>query len=625
MFNLRGFSANNSLFVDGVRDDGLMSRDVFNLEQVEVFMGPTGSDVGRGNAAGYVNLQTKAPYQESAYVVSYAYGSGDQNRTTVDLNHELPLAAGDRWLGRTAVRLNALWDEGGVPGREIVTRKNQSIAPSIGLGLNTPTRVTVAAQITRQDNVPDYGIPGAAWTETQLTPTTVFAAAPVDSRNYYGSVGYDFDKVEQESYTGRVEHDIHANLTLRNQARHNRTHREAVITTIQNVAAFVPDTQTVTLARQGNERENSIVSNQTSLAARFATGTLRHDANIGVEIAAEEQFAPTLGGVGTRGPASIYDPNPFDPVTGYDPARTLAFSRGKTNTVGVYAFDTVDVGTRWQLSGGVRWEHYDASFEAVDAAGATTTDLTASEGLISGKAGVLYRLTNGANVYLSYGSTVTPPGTANFTLSAQPNNQNNPNVRPQESSNYEIGTKLGFYQNRLSVTAAAFRTDNENVIFTVDAAAIPPVFNQDDKQLVRGATIGTLGQITPRWQVLASLGYLDTRQISQNPTNNGKRLTLTPEWSGTLWTTYDFPRGLTLGGGVRFMDEVFINAANTIRSPRYALVDAMVEYDVNTHLSLRVNLNNLTDKEYIRNVNNNGGRYNPGTPRSATLTSSVRF
>ena len=59
MFNMRGFNASNSLFVDGVRDDGLISRDVFNLEQVEVFMGPTGSDVGRGTAAGYVNMPTK--------------------------------------------------------------------------------------------------------------------------------------------------------------------------------------------------------------------------------------------------------------------------------------------------------------------------------------------------------------------------------------------------------------------------------------------------------------------------------------------------------------------------------------------------------------------------------------
>jgi len=626
MFNLRGFSANNSLFVDGVRDDGLMSRDVFNLEQVEVFMGPTGSDVGRGNAAGYVNMQTKTPHEQSAYAVTYAYGSGDQNRTTVDANHELPLGESGSWLASTAIRVNALWEDGGVPGRDVVTRKNQSVAPSIALGLNTSTRVTGAVQITRQDNVPDYGVPGSAWREYPLAPATVIATDEVETENFYGSVGYDFDRVEQESYTARVEHDINSNLSLRNQTRYNQTHRTAVISTAQSPTSFVPDTQTLTIARQGNERENDILSNQTSLSARFATGRLRHSANAGIEVASEEQFAPGLIGVGTpRSLVSIYAPNPFDAITAYDPQRGLAYNRGKTNTVGVYAFDSVDLGARWQLSGGLRWEYYDAAFKVANATGDLTTDLTTSDGLFSGKAGLLYRLTDAANVYVSYGSTVTPPGTANFTLSAQPNNQNNPNVEPQESRNYEVGGKIGLYDNRLSLSLAAFRTDNENVIFTVDAAAVPPVFNQDDGQRVNGFTIGSLGQITPRWQVLASLGYFNTRQISQNPINNGNRLTLTPELSGSLWTTYDFPIRLTLGGGVRYMDEVFVNAANTIRVPSYALVDAMVEYDLNTHLSLRLNVNNLTDKVYIRNVNNNGGRFNPGTPRAATLTSSVRF
>jgi catecholate siderophore receptor len=170
-----------------------------------------------------------------------------------------------------------------------------------------------------------------------------------------------------------------------------------------------------------------------------------------------------------------------------------------------------------------------------------------------------------------------------------------------------------------------FRTENRNVIFTVDATAIPPVLNQDDGQRVDGFSIGSLGRITPRWQVLANLGYLDSRQVSQNPVNNGNRLTLTPEWSGSLWTTYEFPARLTIGGGVRYMDEVFVNAANTIRVPAYSLVDAMVEYDVNTHLSLRLNVNNVTDRNYIKNVNNNGGRFNPGLPRAATITSNVRF
>ena len=627
MFNLRGFSANNSVFVDGVRDDGLMSRDVFNLEQIEVFMGPTGSDVGRGNAAGYVNMQTKVPHGQSAYAVSYRYGSADQNRTTVDLNQTLPMGSRDSWFGQTAVRVNALWEDGGVPGRDFVTRKNQSVAPSVAFGLNTPTRVTAAAQITRQDNVPDYGIPGSAWSEYPLAPTTVIAKHAVDRRNFYGSVGYDSDRVEQESYTARVERDLNNSLTLRNQARYNRTHRTAVISTLQSPASFLPDTETVVIARQGNERRNQILSNQTSLSARFVTGGVRHEMSAGIEAASEEQFAPALGGLGTREPVSvnIYHPNPHDPVVGFNPARTGAFNRGRTNSVGAYAFDTLDLGSRWQLSAGVRWERYHAAFLVKDASGAVTTDLEAQEALVSGKAGVLFRLTDSANLYFSYGSAIAPPGAGNFTLSAQPNNQNNPNVRPQESTHYEIGGKAALAGGRLSLGAAAFRTDNRNVIFTVDASAIPPVFNQDDQQRVHGVSLSSLGQITSRWQVLASLGYLDASQISQNPALNGKRLTLTPELSGSVWTTFDLRRGVTVGGGVRYASELFVNAANTIRVPGYALADAMVEYDVNTHLSLRINVYNLTDRAYIRNVNNNGGRFNPGTPRSAALTSSVRF
>ena len=89
MFNMRGFNAANSLFVDGVRDDGLVSRDVFNLEQVEVFLGPTGSDVGRGTAAGYVNMQTKAPHLAPAYSGQIGFGSADQKRITLDIGAPL--------------------------------------------------------------------------------------------------------------------------------------------------------------------------------------------------------------------------------------------------------------------------------------------------------------------------------------------------------------------------------------------------------------------------------------------------------------------------------------------------------------------------------------------------------
>jgi catecholate siderophore receptor len=529
------------------------------------------------------------------------------------------------WASRSAFRLNMLWQDSGVPGRNEVQMERRGVAPSLALGVGTPTRVTLAAQIMRQDNVPDYGIPGAAWLEEPLTPTTVLASAPVDQRNFYGSIGYDYDKARQNSYTARVEHDVNRNLTLRNQTRYNETHRDAVITAVQNVAAFNPVTNQITVARQGNERENTVTSNQTNLSARFSTGGLRHASNVGIEISSEEQFAPALTGLGTRGPVDIFRPNPRDPVIGFAPARTGAFSRGDSTTMAVYGFDSVELNDRWQVSGGLRWEHYDTQFQSKDAAGTTTADLSGADGLVSGKAAVLYRINSAGNAYVAYGTSVTPPGNANFTLSAQPNNQNNPNVDPQESTNFEVGTKWDFGGGRLSLNGAAFRTKNTNVIFTVDAAAVPPIFNQDDGQLVKGVTVGAMGRITTRWEMMASLGYLDSRLQTQNPTNNGNQLTLTPKWSSSIWTTYRFPMGGSVGGGIRHTDEVFINAANTIRSPGYYLVDALAEYAVNSHLSLRLNIYNVTDQVYIRNVNNNGGRYNPGHPRSALLTSHIRF
>ena len=74
-----------------------------------------------------------------------------------------------------------------------------------------------------------------------------------------------------------------------------------------------------------------MVSNKTNMTARFATGGLRHAANVGVEITSEEQFAPTLTGMGTRAPVDIFHPR-SDPIIGYAPARTLAFSRGDSST-----------------------------------------------------------------------------------------------------------------------------------------------------------------------------------------------------------------------------------------------------------------------------------------------------
>ena len=211
-------------------------------------------------------------------------------------------------------------------------------------------------------------------------------AQPVRQANYYGSPAYDYDRAEQNSRSGagRARRGAAGRL-LANQTRYNRTHRDAVISAIQNLAAYVPATGLVTISRQGNERENEIVSNQTTFVDRFATGRLRHGFSGGVEVLHENQFAPTLQGLGTRAPVNIYSPNPSDPITGYAPSRSLAETDGTTNSAAVYANDAVELGQRWLVSGGFRLERYQTDYRAVDALGVTTTDLTADGNLFSGR------------------------------------------------------------------------------------------------------------------------------------------------------------------------------------------------------------------------------------------------
>ena len=106
---------------------------------------------------------------------------------------------------------------------------------------------------------------------------------------------------------------------------------------------------------------------------------------------------------------------------------------------------------------------------------------------------------------------------------------------------------------------------------------MPPIFNQDDGQRVKGVRVradrpdhAALGR-----EPQPAVSRLRAR--SQNPANDGKRLVLTPELSGSVWTTVRLPRDIRVGGGVRYTDPVFVNAANTIQVPRYAIADALVE------------------------------------------------
>src|SRR5688572_20429276 len=72
--SIRGFNARTDLFIDNVRDFGGYSRDPFNIEQVEVFKGPTSSTAGRGSTGGSINLVSKSPVLDPFYILDASGG-----------------------------------------------------------------------------------------------------------------------------------------------------------------------------------------------------------------------------------------------------------------------------------------------------------------------------------------------------------------------------------------------------------------------------------------------------------------------------------------------------------------------------------------------------------------------
>ena len=79
--NLRGYSANNDITVDGVRDSAQYSRtDPFNLQQIEVYNGANSVFNGSGSVGGTINLVSKVPTRENLTIVQGSVGTDNYYR-----------------------------------------------------------------------------------------------------------------------------------------------------------------------------------------------------------------------------------------------------------------------------------------------------------------------------------------------------------------------------------------------------------------------------------------------------------------------------------------------------------------------------------------------------------------
>ncbi|KAF1695607.1 TonB-dependent siderophore receptor [Pseudoxanthomonas jiangsuensis] len=647
---MRGFDSSGSIYVDGVRDLGSISRDVFNTEQVEVVKGPAGTDNGRSAPTGAINMVSKQANLHDAVSAVVSAGSDGQQRATADWNQTLGATA--------AVRVNALWQDSDVAGRDHVNNSRWGLAPSFGFGLGTDTRYHLNLLYIEQDNVPDgfvptLGLPG--W--TPQPGLEQLADHPVDPENFYGT-RYDHDDVTAQQATFRFEHDFSEALKLSNIARWGKTEQDYLLTAFMSTGGNsgnpmagnikwtdIDDLSTYTLNRSNltyKDQENTILTDQLNLRADFATGQVRHNLSTGLEFTREQQKSWGLAGTTGAGwtPANLYDPDWN--ATGLTTRLTGAYTDGRTTTSSLYLFDTLAFGEAFLLTAGVRADHYETEYRSASVCGGrggpacgsspagtviASRTVEDSDTLINWKLGAVYKANEAVSLYANYALSQQPPGGSNFQLNETAGNANNINMDPQEARTAEIGSKWRLFDDALALDVALFRTEVTNEI-TGNAAE---GYYQNGQKTVEGVEISVVGHLTDNWSVSAGYTHQKTEvdKGSLLTADGSNNLTYTPEDAFTSWTTYRLPFGLTVGGGVRYSGQMHRGTDGAVGTPAftksYTVWDAVASYPVNDHLSLRLNAYNVFDKQYVAAINKSGYRYTPGMPRTCLLSAELRF
>lgn len=612
---IRGVDSSSAIYVDGVRDIGSVHRDTFNTAQVEVIKGSNGANFGRTSPGGSINLVTKKARSGDFGEVSLSVGTDGQRRTTFDINRQ--------FNDTSAFRLNLMWQNSDVPGRNLAENNRWGIAPALSFGLGTDTRIHLNYLHVNQDNVPDGGVPTVGLPGWSSPGKDKFDGAPQpDSENFYGTAE-DYEDVQIDRATVIFEQDFGNDGTFRNLTRWTRIEQEYLLT-----APYIGDTDgwvvndlstydLYPIANQKNQT-HQVFTNQSGIVQKLEIAGLQHQLSYGLVLSREQLDDTGMEVSGYPTSVNIYDPQHDSSVS---VSKTGEESESTVDTAAVYLFDTVELSKSWEVTAGLRLDHYAIEYNATNA-----PDADIEENLFSWQLGTLYKINEYGNIYANYAVSAQPPGGNSLQLNTEgffaDYSPNSTKYEPQEAKTAELGTKWELADERLLLSAAVYRTKIENQV----VADGPGDYAQVGEKIVKGFELTAVGRITPRWNVNAGFMILDATM--EGGTDGKQAVPYAPTEAFTSWTTYRLPNGLTLGGGIRYMGELETsrsgpNAPSTVDD--YWVVDAMANYALSRNLDLQLNVYNVLDEEYVSSINAVGVRYTPGQPRTAVVSLNYQF
>jgi catecholate siderophore receptor len=682
--NLRGYSANNDITQDGVRDSAQYSRtDPFNMQQVEVYNGANSVYNGSGSVGGTINLVSKAPQAENLTILEAGVGTDDYYRATVDSN----IRASD-FVG---IRLNAMVHRNDVPGRDVERLKRWAVAPSVKLGMDGPTSLTLSYFHQQDRNTPAYGVPF-------FRNANLAGPLPgVDDSDYFGIANLDRQDIDIDRFTAIFAHQFSDAVSLRTLGRWQRVRQDSVTSAPQGTFCLAGGVQPVTgndLATplacpagmaagtyrpsgpRGLVRDqlNDLLYAQTDL--RIVSGDaagIRNTLVIGASATQEDYRLTSANLLRTAAGATLSEPdislaNPNTNWTGAVNRIVSGRSVGENRNLAVYAFDTIEFG-QFELNGGLRYEDVRNIFRAdtvalPSAGGGTTPGIVqrSKESLFSYRVGAVFKPTKDVSLYAAFANSKTPSSAtvrAGCTSGSGATFVNYCDVAPETARSYEVGAKANLMGGKLLATAALFRNERTNYrVSTNDPASNATFQVLDGHSRVDGVALGLTGNITPQWLIFANYTYLDgtivqgtsdsciasPRAACANSAalpdpSKGDDLIQTPKHSGSLYTSYRLPFGLELGYGVTYQGSFALNQSNLANRTQYRSDDywvhrAFASWSFDNGLTAQLNVQNLFDKRYYTGIRNNinattgvvsGGWAIPGEGRAARFSLFYSF
>lgn len=463
---IRGFDGQGSIYVDGVRDLSSQTRETFAVDSIQIVRGSDSTLGGRGSAGGTINIISKLPKAGTFGSITGSYGNADYKRITGDLNVQI--------APTVAFRIQGLWHDQDIAGRDAIYSRRWGFAPSLTIGLGTATRLTASYYYLESHELPDSGLPylytignapgtGNIYTTPVLGNVTLANGTTgyVDRSTYYGLKSRDFRDAKIHQATLRFEHDLTPTITIRNTARFTHSDQAYIFllpddstgnvfgTTATNTGANL--TSGGYVWRRANTRYgySQGLTDQIDIYGTVKTGGIEHSFAVGAEFSWEKARRGTFvtrgylnaSGVeilstgSTISPrcntttvsryycTSLFNPNPNDPWVNYasDTSTTLSpivktlpieETQNDANTVSIYGFDSITILPQLILNLGARYDRFKSVTTPSQAYAATSTyKLSRTDELFNWQAGLVFKPTPETSIYASYATAATPPNT----------------------------------------------------------------------------------------------------------------------------------------------------------------------------------------------------------------------